>query len=83
LNDCSQQILHDFYSAISVKEKKSNQDEIHCQEVSSSEVVSNFKSMRKKHTRVTQKKKLSISEDTSKISTDCLTSTFDVKKKKS
>ena len=82
LNDCSQQILCDFHSAVSVRKRKRKQNEIHCQEVSFSEVISNFKLMRKKHIRIIQKKKLSISEFTSKIFADCLTDIFDVEKKK-
>ena len=82
LNDCSQQILCDFCSAVSVRKRKKKQNKIHCQEVSSSEVISNFKLIRKKHTRIIQKKKLSIFECISKISADCLTDIFNVKKKK-
>jgi hypothetical protein len=80
LDDCSQQILCDFRSAVSVGETKRKQDEIHCQGVSSSGVISNSKLMGKKRTRTTRKRKLSLSEDTSKVSADCLTGTFDVEK---
>ncbi len=80
LNDCSQQILCDFHSAVSVGERKRKQDEIYYQGVSSSGVISNSKLMGKKRTRTTRKRKLSISECTSKVSADCLTGTFDVEK---
>jgi hypothetical protein len=80
LDDCSQQILCEFRSTVSVRERKKKQDEIHCQGVSSSGVISNSKLPEKKRTRTTRKRKLSISECTSQVSTDCLTDTFDVEK---